>query len=123
MNVRAEEDAQSTMDTVKLGTALVLLSGAIVAFYYYADISRLYRVLGLVAVAGVSIFISLQTEKGRMVLSFLRESQIEVRKVVWPTWQETYQTTFIVLIVVLLVALFLWGLDSLLGAIMQFMMG
>ena len=45
---------------------------------------------------------------------FAKESKIELRKVVWPTSQETIQQTIIVVAVVVLTALFLWGIDSIL---------
>ena len=94
----------SPWDIAKLGLALSILVGALIAFYYYADASKLYRVVGMLAAVGVAIFISLQTDKGRQVSSFVRDAQIEVRKVVWPTGQETRQTTLVVMIVVVLFA-------------------
>ncbi|TIR54961.1 MAG: preprotein translocase subunit SecE, partial [Mesorhizobium sp.] len=47
----------------------------------------------------------------------------EIRKVVWPTRQETTQTTLIVVAVVLVMALLLWGLDSLLGWLVSLIVG
>ena len=44
-------------------------------------------------------------------MGFFRESQIEVRKVVWPTGKETTQTTLVVMGLVVAVAVFLWVLD------------
>jgi preprotein translocase subunit SecE len=49
------------------------------------------------------------------MLGYIGATQVEVRKVVWPTRQETLQTTMIVLLMVMLVALLLWAFDSLLG--------
>jgi preprotein translocase subunit SecE len=40
---------------------------------------------------------------------------IELRKVVWPTRQETNQTTLIVVAVVIFMSLVLWALDTVLG--------
>ena len=37
---------------------------------------------------------------------------VELRKVVWPTRQETIQTTLIVVAMVVVAALILWGLDK-----------
>ena len=56
--------------------------------------------------------IGLQTEKGHAAWELAKEARIEVRKVVWPSRQETTQTTLIVVAVVIFVALILWGLDS-----------
>jgi preprotein translocase subunit SecE len=53
----------------------------------------------------------------------LKEARIEVRKVVWPTHQETTQTSLLVLALVLIAALILWGLDSVLGLIVSSIIG
>ncbi len=99
---------QSPWDFAKLGAALAILLGALVAFYYYADASKLYRVVGMLVAVGVAAVISLQTDKGRQVSGFVRDAQVEVRKVVWPTRQETMQTTMFVIIVVVIFAILLW---------------
>ena len=41
-----------------------------------------------------------------------RESRVEIRKVVWPTRQETTQTAIAVFVFTLIMALFFWALDS-----------
>jgi len=97
--------------------------GAMVAFYYYADVSKLARVVGLIAAVGVAAAIALQTDKGRTLASFVKDAQIEVRKVVWPTRQETVQTTLVVMVVVIIIAIFLWILDMALGGIVSWVMG
>jgi len=56
----------------------------------------------------------LLTALGQRLVSFSRESRVELRKVVWPTRQETIQITLIVLVLVFLIGLFLWLVDSLL---------
>jgi preprotein translocase subunit SecE len=45
----------------------------------------------------------------------LKGARTEIRKVVWPTRQETMQTSLLVLAVVVVVGFILWGLDTLLG--------
>jgi preprotein translocase subunit SecE len=72
---------------------------------------------------GLAIFIALQTEKGRNTKNFLQQTQIEVRKVVWPTRQETVQMTGIVILMVVLVALIIWMLDSFLFWLVRFFTG
>ena len=71
----------------------------------------------------VSIGIAMQTEKGRSLWIFFQDSQIEVRKVVWPTRQETLQTTMIVILVVIIVSIILWLLDMFLGWSVRSLMG
>lgn len=102
-------------DIIKLIVAVIILMAAIALFYSYPEYSTLLRVLGLLAAAGVSVFIASRTAKGKMVFSYISATQVEVKKVVWPTRQETVQTTLIVILMVMLMALLLWAVDSVLG--------
>ncbi len=113
--VTKTEQATSGFDTVKLMTALLILAAGIVGFYYFENESQLLRVLGLLGVAVVAFFIVTTTGIGRRGMGFVREARVEVRKVVWPTRQETTQTTIAVLIMVFIVAIMLWLIDMLLG--------
>ncbi|MDX8376483.1 MAG: preprotein translocase subunit SecE [Mariprofundales bacterium] len=45
------------------------------------------------------------------VRNYVREVQVEAKKVVWPERKETFQATIVVIGMVLLIALFLWGID------------
>jgi preprotein translocase subunit SecE len=117
------ETVSARLDTVKLIIALLIVAGAIAAFYIFAEHSLLVRVLGLVAAAGIAIALAIQTEKGRYIWGFFQDAQIEVRKVVWPTRDETIQTTLIVLIMVIVVSLILWGLDWVLGSVIGQLLG
>ncbi len=101
-------------DKLKLSVALLVLVGAIGAFYYFSDESLLMRVLGMLAAVAVAVGISATTEVGRAALAFLRDARMEARKVVWPTRKETLQTTLIVLVMVVIVGIMLWLLDMLL---------
>ena len=122
MNAKAEP-TQNSFDTVKFGAAFALVLIAIVAFYYFADQSKLARYAGLLVAVGGAVALSLQTDKGRVLLGFIRESQVEVRKVVWPTRQETIQTTLVVMVVVVVASILLWLLDLALGGLVRFVMG
>ena len=113
MNPKVETEG-SSLDTAKLTAAIVLLVGAVVAFYWFAEHSLLLRVLGLLAVAGVALFVGSQTLVGGRALGFLSDARTEVRKVVWPTRQETLQTALIVFGVVIFMGIVLWLLDMLL---------
>ncbi len=122
MNSKVETKA-SAFDTVKLAIALLIVIAAVAGYYYFADQSHLFRVLGLLAAIGVAIAVVFQTDKGRNAWGFLHDAQIEVRKVVWPTKQETIQTTLIVMVMVFIVGLFLWLLDMFLSWIVQLVTG
>jgi preprotein translocase subunit SecE len=119
MNTKAETIG-GPMDSMKLWIAVLLLAGGVVAFYYFEDQLLVLRVLGLLAVAGISVFIAAQSSVGKTILGFVTGAQSEVRRVVWPTRAETLQTTLAVVLMVLLVGIFLWLLDMvLLWAIQQ----
>lgn len=122
MNAEAESTA-SSMDTVKLGLSLLILVAGILGFYQFAEVSLLLRVIGLLAVAGVAVWIALQSAQGRTVWAFAVESRTEVRRVVWPSRQETLQTTLIVFVMVLLLGIFLWLVDMLLAYILKVITG
>ncbi|MEK6747843.1 MAG: preprotein translocase subunit SecE [Pseudomonadota bacterium] len=110
-------------DTVKLMTSLALLAVAMVAFYYFAQYSMFMRVAALLLVAGGALALASQTAKGRAVWGFVGDSRTEVRKVVWPTRQETVQTTMIVMVMVMVAGIFLWLLDMVLAAGVKWLTG
>jgi preprotein translocase subunit SecE len=100
------------LDGLKWMLILAASMGAIYANSYYVAIGPLLRAfLGVVVVSFV-LGVALQTEKGAWAWNLAKEARVEIRKVVWPTTQETTQTTLIVVGVVIVVALILWGLDS-----------
>ena len=123
MNSKIETLDSSSMDTVKLVIALLVSVAAMVAFYIYPEQSMLLRVGGLLLGGGIAVAIALQTVKGRNIWGFFHGAQIEVRKVVWPTRQETVQTTLIVVLVVILISIILWLLDMFLGWTIGTLMG
>ncbi len=110
MSVQSEP-ASSVLDSLKLLFSLVLVVSAISGFYYFAEYSLLYRVLGLIGVCIVSLFLGLTTTQGQILWSFCADARTEIRKVVWPTRQETIQTTLIVMLMVTVVGVILWLLD------------
>ena len=106
------ETGEYQLDILKWLLALAIVGAGIYANSYYAGIEPLFRALAGVLVAAATISVALQTEKGAWAWNLAKEARVEVRKVVWPTTQETTQTTLIVVGVVILVALILWALDS-----------
>ncbi|MBP1152889.1 MULTISPECIES: preprotein translocase subunit SecE [Methylocaldum] len=110
MAARAESGS-SVIDTAKLVLAIGLLIAGVVGFYYFSQQSLLYRVLGVVGLSIASVAMILTTSLGKSFWGFLKEARVEVRKVVWPTRQETVQATLIVMALVFLVGLMLWLLD------------
>ncbi|WP_031436975.1 preprotein translocase subunit SecE [Methylobacter tundripaludum] len=110
MNTQVEAST-SVFDVVKQVFSVVFVVAGVAAFYYFSEVPLLYRVLGLVFVALVVVGMMLTTGVGRNVWGFVLESKQEVRKVVWPTREETFRTTLLVFGMVFIVGLILWLLD------------
>ncbi|WP_394176815.1 preprotein translocase subunit SecE [Thalassotalea litorea] len=119
MNASTENQSGS-LDVVKWVLVFLILAGIVVANYMYGEVSVLIRAVAAVVAVVVAGLIASQTEKGRNGIAFAKESRTEVRKVVWPTRQEALQTTGIVIVATLFMALVLWGLDTALFAIVNF---
>jgi len=122
MATKAEAQG-STSDLIKWLVVFSLVSVGVVGNQYYLSLPILYRVIALLALGAVAILVCLRTSKGSSLVVMVKEARIEIRKVVWPTRQETTQTTLIVVAVVLIMALLLWGLDSLLGWLVSLIVG
>ncbi len=122
MNARVEADGTG-LDTAKLVAAALLLIAGIFGFYYFEAYSTLLRVLGLLVVGGLAAAVALQTQVGRNLWQFVGDARTEVRKVVWPTRQETLQTTLIVIVMVLILGIILWLFDMMLMNILRLLTG
>lgn len=122
MNAKAEAK-DTRYDLLKWLAVAALVVVGVSGNQFYSAEPILYRVLALLVVAAAAGFVALQTAKGQSFFNLVKEARIEIRKVVWPTRQETTQTTLMVVAVVLVMALLLWGLDSLLGWIVSSIVG
>ena len=110
-------------DKIKVILAVLVLSSAIAGFYIYDNQALLLRWVGLLVAFGISTAIMLQAEVGRDAWSFMRDSTIEVRKVVWPARNETVQSTLVVIAMVVLLGVLLWLLDMFLAWIVHLLTG
>ncbi len=122
MNTNAEA-GPGALDTVKLVAAVAVLLSGIVAYYWFADASIVWRVLGMVAGLAAGLAIAFQSAQGRQVWEFIQGSQVEIRKVVWPGRQETLNTTLMVFAFAVVLAIFFFLVDLALLEITQFLTG
>tara|TARA_B100000959_G_scaffold243821_1_gene267359 strand:+ start:1390 stop:1758 length:369 start_codon:yes stop_codon:yes gene_type:complete len=104
-------EINTVVDTLKLMASVSILFASIVAFYYFSEISVLIRALVIISALVISLLIFFRTQRGIIFWDFLQGSRVEMRKVVWPTKQETIQTTLTVFIFVLILGIFFWLLD------------
>jgi len=89
-----------------------VLVGGLYGYYYLIEWSLPLRVLLVLGGLIAGIAIGLTSTQGQRLWGFIQGSRIEIRKVVWPTKQETTQTALAVFVFTLVMALFFWGLDS-----------
>ena len=114
MNEQQAVESTSSLDSAKLTVAVALVIGGIFAYYWFEQQALWMRSLYVVAGTVAGLLAAWQTALGHAALTFILTSRNEVRKMVWPTRQETMTTTLFVLFTVLVVGVFMWGLDALL---------
>ena len=117
------EEKVYRLDAIKWLLVVAIVAAGIVGNSHFSAESILYRALGLLVLAAVAIVVALKTAKGAAIADVVRGALVELRKVVWPTRQETNQTTLIVLAVVFFMAIVLWLLDTLFGFIASNIIG
>jgi len=105
------ETAPGALDTVKLIVAAGVLLGGVVAYYYFENESLLLRVAGVLISLALAAVVAYQSMQGQQFWRFVQSSRGELRKVIWPTRQETLQTTLTVFVFVLILGVFFWLLD------------
>ena len=105
------ETKSSGLDTAKLLGAIVLLVAGIVAYYWYNSQFQLLRIGYVIIGLVLALLLAWQTQLGHGIWGFIQSSRNEVRKMVWPTREETFQTTAAVIVVVLITGVLMWLLD------------
>ncbi len=121
MNTKVEQPkGTNAADVAKLVLALLVLVAGIVAYSWFGrdgSISSSVRLLGVLAALVISLAIAAFTALGRRVRNYIAESQFEMRKVVWPTRDETLKTTGIIIVVVIILSLLLGLIDLILKSV------
>jgi preprotein translocase subunit SecE len=124
MTTKVETGKAPIINTLLLMISIALLLGGVGAYYYYQDlVNTPIRLVGLISVALLASFVATQSDNGAAFFRFLKEADIERRKVVWPTHQETLQTALMVIIVTILISLMLAAIDWVLGLSVRAMIG
>jgi preprotein translocase subunit SecE len=101
----------SVKDTALIVLSLLALFVGIGAFYWYEDQALPIRIAMVVAGLGLGAGLAWFSWYGREFWQFAQVSRIELRKVVWPSRDETVKTTYVVFIFAIVMGLFFWGLD------------
>ena len=123
MAAKIESEVVTKLDWLKWLLIATLTVGGLIANTYYSQVAWPLRfIVGLVMV-GIITAIATQTMQGIRAMNFARDSRAELRKVVWPTRQETVQTTLLIGGIVVVLAVVLWGLDGALVSLIGWLTG
>ena len=121
MNTKVEQPKSANVgDIGKLILAVAVAAAGIFAYSWFsndANVSSSVRLLGLLVAIVAAVTIAAFTVPGRRLRSFVAEAQFEMRKVVWPTRDETIKTTGIIILVVILLSLLLGLIDLILKSV------
>jgi preprotein translocase subunit SecE len=117
------QESATALDAAKLAAGVAVLAGGIVAFYLLGDLPIWLRWIIVLAALVVGVLVGLQSQQGRTLWAFVQSSRVELRKVVWPSRDETWKVTLYVFAVILLLGFFFWGVDTLLGFLTRWLTG
>jgi len=115
MNEQAGNTGVAVMDALKLVLAAAALVGGIVIYYWFGDQPAVIRVLAVLAGLILGLVLLYWSQQGRVLWEYVQSSRVELRKMVWPTRQETWRTTLVVFVFVLALGVFFWLVDMLLA--------
>ncbi|NYT28321.1 preprotein translocase subunit SecE [Candidatus Thiodubiliella endoseptemdiera] len=110
-NKESQVKAESLIGSI---VSILIVIGSLVLFYLdpLALNTTLYKVLVLLVGLVLAGFVFFKSPQGIRLNVFFKETKIELRKVVWPTKDETIKTTGMIMVAVVIVAIFLWIVDA-----------
>jgi preprotein translocase subunit SecE len=119
MNTKAEQPrGTSAADIGKLVLAVLVLAAGIFAYSWFDNTAPgSVRLAGVLVALVAALAIGAFTGPGRRARNFIAESQFEMRKVVWPTRDETLKTTLVIIAVVIVLSLLLGLIDLILKSV------
>jgi preprotein translocase subunit SecE len=116
-------EVASAKDTALMTLSILVLLAGVVAFYWFDEDAlplRLGMVAGGLVVSGGLLWISWY---GREFRQFAQAARVELRKVVWPSREDTVRTTIMVIAFAIAMGLFFWILDMILTWMIRLLTG
>jgi preprotein translocase subunit SecE len=123
MNEQAEKSGVALVDAGKLVLAAAALVGGVVAYYWYENQPQVLRVLMVLGGLIAGLVLLYWSAPGRELWNYVQGSRVELRKMVWPTRQETWRTTLVVFVFVLALGVFFFIVDWVLAKGMRYVTG
>ena len=102
-------------DKVKLGLATLLVLGGVAGYYVLDSQSAWIRWVAVAAGILLALVVVALSRYGSELRQFFSDSRVELRKIVWPSRNETGMTTLVVFVFVIASGLFFWVLDLVLA--------
>jgi len=99
------------MDKAKIALAVACVVGGVFGYYYFADMAQVLRVLMVLGGLVAGLVLLYWSVPGRELWDYVQSSRVELRKMVWPTRQETWRTTLVVFVFVMALGVFFWLVD------------
>ncbi len=100
-----------------------LFCSGLYAHYHFSAQPLVIKLVGWMVLVSVGLWVASTTESGKRALQFFNDARLELKKVVWPTKQETGQVTLLVLVMVTIASLFFWAIDSILLRLVAWLTG
>lgn len=100
---------------------IIVISVAVGNVYFADQYSTAIRVVAITVGLAIAFAIVAFTSQGKKALVFFTDARTELRRIIWPTRPEGMQTTFIVMGVTVVTSLILWGLDSIIVSLINFL--
>ena len=118
----------SPLDVVFWIIAIVLLIGSTMVNQhlpaYWAPANDIWVRIGVILACIIgALGLLYATHQGKGFVRLLKDSRIELRRVTWPTKNETVTASWQVLAVVIVAAITMWCFDSLISWLMKFIIG
>jgi preprotein translocase subunit SecE len=115
MNEQTTVQDASVADKAKIAVTILLVIGGMAAYYVLSAQAAWMRWLAVVGGIALALVVFASSKQGRTFWQFMLDSRIELRKIVWPSRQETGMTTLVVFGFVVVAGLFFWVLDLVLA--------
>jgi preprotein translocase subunit SecE len=100
-----------TADKAKLTVAILVVIAGVAGYYVLADRPAWLRWTAVAASLVLAALVLAFSRYGHEFRQFVELARIELRKIVWPSRQETGMTTLVVFIFVVVAGIFFWLLD------------
>ncbi|WP_151778044.1 preprotein translocase subunit SecE [Acinetobacter brisouii] len=91
---------------------------------YWAPANNIWvRIGAILACIVMALGLLYATHQGKGFIRLLKDARVELRRVTWPTKQETVTTSWQVVLVVVIASIVLWCFDYALGWLVKLIIG